>query len=283
MKTKNHGFTLVELMVAIVISLVAVLAATEVYVSTRQTNRLQGMQSRLSEDGRFAVFMLQRFLSQAGFRPAPSIALPGSPDDPITVAGDVIALRFVPDGENQIACDGSVLPLSTVFQAFEIQRSGDSLRCSPSGSGSTANWIAPAAAGVAGATGNGTEVADFAVLFGVDTNTTPANIPADFGCGVATAVGKPRDCIADTYVRNLSELATPATSDQIKTVRVCLVLRSQAIDGSVVKPNGVPTCAEVLAGTADEIGAEVISGSQTDRQLYRTFVTTVLMKNLKDR
>ena len=58
MKTKNHGFTLVELMVAIVISLVAVLAATEVYVSTRQTNRLQGMQSRLSEDGRFAVSML---------------------------------------------------------------------------------------------------------------------------------------------------------------------------------------------------------------------------------
>jgi type IV pilus assembly protein PilW len=288
MKTKNHGFTLVELMVAIVISLVAVLAATEVYVSTRQTNRLQGMQSRLSEDGRFALSMLQRFISQAGFRPAPSIVLPDSPDGPIAVADNVIRLRFVPDGENQIACDGSVLPPTNgVFQSFEIRRSqrpqsNDRLRlqCTSLEPGAAlVEWIAPAAAGA----GNGTEVADFAVQLGVDTNTTPANIPADFGCGAATAVGKPRDCIADRYVGNLSELSTPATPDQIKTVRVCLVLRSQAIDGSVVRPNGVPMCAEVLAGTADEVGAEVIPESLNDRKLYRTFVTTVLMKNLKDR
>jgi type IV pilus assembly protein PilW len=265
MKTKNHGFTLVELMVAIVISLVAVLAATEVYVSTRQTNRLQGMQSRLSEDGRFAVFMLQRFLSQAGFRPTPNIALPVAPNDPIVVANDVIAVRFAPDGENQIGCDGSVRPVDIVFQSFVIQRLGNSLQCT--GLDSTANWIAPAAAGVVG---NGTEVADFAVQLGVDTG--PPNIAPDFGCGVVVGAFKPRDCIVDEYVDDLDAVNPPATSNQIKALRVCLVLRSEAIDGSVVKPTAVRNC----ANTAD------ITGSQTDRKFYRTFWTTVLMKNLKD-
>ena len=256
-------------MVAIVISLVAVLAATEVYVSTRQTNRLQGMQSRLSEDGRFAVSMLQRFLSQAGFRPTPSIALPVSATEPpIAVTGNVITLRFAHDGANQIACDGSVLTNSIgVFQAFDIRQSGNSLQCSSWVGGAAVNsvsWIAPAPPG-AGA-GNGTEVADFAVLFGVDTGPVTA---ADFGCGVVSAAGKSRDCIADSYV---AALPAGATSNQIKAVRVCLVLRSEAMDGSVVKPAAVRNC----ANTAD------IAGSQNDRKLYRTFVTTVLMKNLKD-
>ena len=137
----------------------------------------------------------------------------------------------------------------------------------------TVNWIVPTAEGA----GNGTEVADFAVQFGVDTS--PVDTPADFGCGVATAAGRSRDCIADSYV---AALPAGVTSNQIKAVRVCLVLRSEASDGSVVKPKGVPKCAEVLAGTADAADAEVISSSQTDRKLYRTFVTTVLMKNLKD-
>lgn len=273
MKTKNHGFTLVELMVAIVISLVAVLAATEVYVSTRQTNRLQGMQSRLSEDGRFAVSMLQRFLLQAGFRPTPSIALPDSdsPDGPpIAVANNVIRLRFVPDGANQIACDGSVLPdAGGAFQAFEIglpplPQLGDRLQCRSLAAGAAAvNWIAPAAEGA----GNGTEVADLAVQFGVDTG--PANTPADFGCGVVSATGRSRDCIADSYV---AALPAGVTSDQIKAVRVCLVLRSEAIDGSVVRPTPYKDCDD----------ANILE-SQNDRRLYRTFVTTVLMKNLKDR
>jgi type IV pilus assembly protein PilW len=273
MKTKNHGFTLVELMVAIVISLVAVLAATEVYVSTRQTNRLQGMQSRLSEDGRFAVSMLQRFLSQAGFRPTSNIALPVAPSDPIAVANNVITLRFVPDGNNQIACDGSVLPPTNgVFQAFDIRLSGNSLQCGLWVGGAVAgpvNWIAPAAAGVAG---NGTEVASFAVWPGIDERGPPS-ISADFGCGTG------RDCIADSYV---AALPAGVTSNQIKAVRVCLVLRSEAIDGSVVKSRGVPTCAEVLANRANAADVDVISGSRDDRKLYRTFVTTVLMKNLKD-
>jgi type IV pilus assembly protein PilW len=254
MKTKNHGFTLVELLIAIVISLVGVLAASEVYMSTRQTNRLQGMQSRLSEDGRFAVSMLQRFLSQAGFRASPSTALS---TDRIGVTKDgtdpVITVKFKPDGVNQIACSGSVAPENAVDQTFVIRRTDNSLQCDGVG------WIAPAAAGA----GNGTELFDFAVSVGVDTQG-PAGTTVDFGCGVV-AGGGVRDCIADKY-----EFALEAgeTVDQITAVRVCMVLRSEATDSSVVKPANVPDC----AGTG-------IANTQNDRRLYRTFVTTVLMKN----
>jgi type IV pilus assembly protein PilW len=255
MKTKNHGFTLVELLIAIVISLVGVLAASEVYISTRQTNRLQGMQSRLSEDGRFAVSMLQRFLSQAGFRVSPSTALS---TDRIGVTKDgtdaVITVKFKPDGVNQIACNGSVAPANTADQTFVIRRTGNSLLCDGVG------WIAPAAAGA----GNGTELVDFAVSAGVDTG--PAGTAEDFGCGVAAPGGKPRDCIADKYVSALT--AGTETVDQITAVRVCMVLRSEATDSSVVKPANVADC----AGAA-------IANTQNDRRLYRTFWTTVLMKN----
>lgn len=251
MKAKRcGGFTLIELMVAIVISLVGVLAATEAYLATRQTNRLQGMQSRLSEDGRFAVSMLQRFLSQAGFRVSPNTTLSA---DRIAVAGNVITIKFAPDGANQIDCTGAVAAANAADQTYTIQQSGTSLRCG------VVNWIAPAASGA----GNGTEVVDFAVRFGVDTG--PAGTAEDFGCGVSAASVKPRDCITDSYV---SALPGGVTSDQITAVRACLVLRSEAIDSSVVKPAAVKDCS----------GAD-IANTQIDNKLYRTFTTTVLMKN----
>ncbi len=271
MKTKNYGFTMVELMVAITISLVGVLAATEVYVSTRQTNRLQAMQSRLTEDGRFAVSMLQRFVSQARFRSSPATGLPTGLlgyEQPISLASNALTLRFSPDGANQIACDGSVLAadITTSFPTFQIQSPAGSfsLQCArmttPAVFPAPVSWIAPATAGA----GNGTEVADFAVLLGIDT-TGPAGVTPDYGCGVAVGGFSPRDCITDIYVAALPPLVTP---NQVTAVRVCLVLRSEATDSSVVKPAPVQNCA----------GAD-IADSQNDRQLYRTFWTTVSLKN----
>ncbi len=68
MSTRHNGFSLIELLIAIAISLVAMLAASQAYITSNQTYRLQAMQSRLTEDGRFLVSMLQRTISQAGFR-----------------------------------------------------------------------------------------------------------------------------------------------------------------------------------------------------------------------
>lgn len=248
-----RGFTLIELMIALVIALVAMLAATELYVSTKQTYRIQGMQTRLSEDGRFALSMLQRMISQAGFRPAPNppAPIPQIAADSITpTSSQSMTLKFTADGTSTMACDGSI-PGANSAQTIVIAKSGSKLQCG------AVDWIAPAAAGA----GQGAELIDFKIDYGTDTG--PA-ILGDFGCGADVGANKERDCVADTYA-----LATAvANPTKIVAVKVCLVLRSEAIDGGVAKAGAVKDCSAVD-----------IAGSNSDNKLYRTFRSTVLLRN----
>jgi type IV pilus assembly protein PilW len=253
MKPQQNGFSLLELLVAIAISMVAVVAATEMYSTTRQTRRIQAMQAPLADEGRFAISMIQRIVSQAGFRRDPTAAVPS---DRFSVASNVMTVKFDPDGTNQIACNGS-MPGAAVAQSLVIQMSGTKLQCATNG-GTADEWIAPATSGA----GNSAEVVDFGVKLGIDTG--PANTPENLGCGTASAGVKPRDCIADVYQDSLASY----TADQIVAARICLVLRSQAIDATVTKPAAVKDCA-----------GSNISNSQNDHKLYRTFRTTVLLKN----
>lgn len=245
----QRGFSLIELMIAITLAMVGMLAATELYSSTRQTYRLQNMQSRLAEDGRFALSMLQRVISQAGYRPNPKTAM-GSYLDP--AANESVTVRFVADGTNMIACDGS-LPAANAAQTLVIAKSGSKLQCG------AIDWIAPATSG----TGNGTELIDFKIRYGIDTG--PAGTLKEFGCGTDTsATQKGRDCVADSYVTT----ASGANLTQIVAVKVCLILRTESTDAAVSKAAAVSDC----SGTA-------IANSQTDNKLYRTFRSTITLRN----
>jgi type IV pilus assembly protein PilW len=62
-----HGLTLVELMVAMVIGLILILAVSAVYVGSRQTYRSGEGISRLQESARFAFTFLSRDIRQAGY------------------------------------------------------------------------------------------------------------------------------------------------------------------------------------------------------------------------
>lgn len=250
MKKHARGFSLIELLVAIVISMVALVAVISMYSAAQQSSRVQRMQSRLTEDGRFATSMMQRVVYQAGFRQLPS-DIPFT--DAIADASNQITVKFEPDGSNQIACNGST-PAAGVTQTLVIKKNVDKLQCG------AVDWIAPTAGT---GTGNGNEVVDFGVRFGIDTG--PAGTPEDMGCGTASAGVKPRDCIVDSYVTTRSGTQT---TDQIVAVKVCLVLRSEMIDSSVVKPAAVKDC-----------GGVDITNSQNDHKLYRAFRTTVVLKN----
>lgn len=247
----QRGLSLIELLVAMTIALVAVAAGLSLYVGTRQTTRVQEMQSRLAEDGRFAVFMLQRIIGQAGFRPNPAIVMPANYITPTSVSS--VTVRFDGDNANTIGCDGAVV---NGAQVLTIASNGSSLRC---GNGvATIDWVAPAASGA----GNGSELVDFALAYGTDTGPAPTS--TEIGCGTVSGTGLSRDCVADTYV-----LATAqANSSQIVAVKACIVLRSEVTHGSIDKAATVPNC----AGMA-------IAGSQTDQRLYRTFRTTILVRN----
>jgi type IV pilus assembly protein PilW len=251
MKNQN-GFSIIELLVAVAISFVAILAASEAYIGSKQTNRIQAIQTRLTEDGHFALSMLQRTISQAGYRASPLTTL-GT--DRISVANNAITVKFNADGVNHIVCDGSIPGVGD--QTLVIQTSSSALQCTPNG-GSASSWVAPSTTG----SGTGTEVADFQVLLGVDNGPSTT---ADYGCGTDTAGTKPRDCIVDTYK---AALAVGETVDQIMAVRVCFVLRSQATDASFARSTAVSNCS----------GAG-ISGSLTDKKMYRLFNTTISMRN----
>ena len=246
MRHQQIGFSLVELLVAIAISMVAMVAASSVYVSSKGTSRLNEMQQRLSEDGRFGNAMLQRIISQAGYRETPSTVMD---TERISVVNDVITVKFRTDGATQAVCDGSTPPAADQTIVIRKHATESKLTC-----GGT-DWIAPAAGG------NGTEVMDFNVQMGLDIGPSTNQY---LGCGATAGGVKPRDCIVDTY----SDALGANTADQIVAIKVCWVLRSEATDASIVKAEAVKDCR----------GGD-FAGSKDDRKLYRTFNTTVLLRN----
>ena len=64
---KQKGFSLVELMVALVIGLLLIAGVIELFISTRQTYRIQDMKARMQEDGRYAIHHISSLLDRAGY------------------------------------------------------------------------------------------------------------------------------------------------------------------------------------------------------------------------
>lgn len=67
MHRAQRGLSLVELMVAMVISLVLLAGVIQIYIANSQTNRIQEANARVQENGRFAVQFLARDVRGAGY------------------------------------------------------------------------------------------------------------------------------------------------------------------------------------------------------------------------
>ena len=81
---RQHGFSLVELMIALTVSLLLLVGLSTVLVNTRQANRLQTGLQQLNENGRYAIELMTRDLRMAGYYGCTRDA------DPMDVAGPVI-------------------------------------------------------------------------------------------------------------------------------------------------------------------------------------------------
>lgn len=260
----QRGLSLVELLVGMTIALVAVAAATSMYVGTRQTSRVQASQARLAEDGRFAIFMLQRIIGQAGYRPPdgttaiqPMVADYLTPD--ATTATTKLQIKFTGDNVSSVDCSGALV---NGAQTLTISGTGGTLSCTNAANTAT-NWIAASASG----TGGATELVDFQLQYGTDRWGPAGNgvaVSTAIGCGAAMGSGLARDCVADSYDEAIAK-ANPAS---IIAVKACLVLRAEAVDGAVTKSAAVTNCS----------GGSV-ANSQNDKKLYRTFRTTILLRN----
>lgn len=65
--TREAGFTLTELMIALVLGLLVVLAAASLVVTSRATYRSQDEATRVAENGRFALELVNRLVRLAGY------------------------------------------------------------------------------------------------------------------------------------------------------------------------------------------------------------------------
>ncbi len=63
----QHGLTLVEVMIAITISLILLVGVMQIFTGSRQTYRVQDNMARLQENGRFAISFLTKDLRMAGY------------------------------------------------------------------------------------------------------------------------------------------------------------------------------------------------------------------------
>lgn len=67
-KKNQRGLSLVEVMIGLLLSLVLTAGVIQIYISNKQTYTLQDEMSRLQENGRFAMDIVQRVIRGAGFQ-----------------------------------------------------------------------------------------------------------------------------------------------------------------------------------------------------------------------
>jgi type IV pilus assembly protein PilW len=114
-RCRQCGLTLVELMVALAVSLVLMAGVIQIYLSSKQTYRIQDGLARVQENGRFAMEHIGRFVRFAGYHvdstvPADTVfttanlAIAGT--NGTGAASDSITLRFQSDGTMQ-DCQGA--------------------------------------------------------------------------------------------------------------------------------------------------------------------------------
>lgn len=133
-QNRQCGLTLVEIMVAMTIGLLILLAVTSVYVGSRHTFRTQEDNARLQETGRYAIEMIGRGVRRAGFHDLSmttdlpttfsGTAIAGT--DAATPASDTLIVQYdLMPGETD--CAGAIPVPNPVTEVYS--RAGDQLQC----------------------------------------------------------------------------------------------------------------------------------------------------------
>ena len=84
--SSQHGFTLIELMIAMLIGVFLMAGVIQIFLSAKQAYRLQENLSRLQENGRFAMDIITKDIRQAGY--VSTACIPVTP--PLPVAFDTV-------------------------------------------------------------------------------------------------------------------------------------------------------------------------------------------------
>ncbi len=124
------GFTMVELMVAMALSLVLLAGVGQIFVSSKQTYRSQEANSRLQESGRTATTLLQRDIRPAGFQGCRSMnvitpAVVANSPIPVIDASSVVTGYEGSGGSWSPALPGALGTVTSGTDVITIQRASE--------------------------------------------------------------------------------------------------------------------------------------------------------------
>ena len=268
MKQVNQvGFSLVELMIAMVIGLLLIAGIGQVFLSGQQSFKTQSGTGKLQENARFALFFLQRDIRMAGFprnqgpstgQPTAAAFLAANTSDGASGAPDQIQIQYnsdpsVPDSDLDCLGQESGTAFPAGCAASNPAAANDDAGCSWV---VTNHYFVQNGSLMCRGIGNAAAqpivdgVEDFQILYGEDTDG---------------------DTYADVY-RNASQVVD---FNQVAAVRIGILLNTQ----------------EQVADTLDEqeyavLDADPITpaddAATTDNELLyrrRVFTTTVEVRN----
>jgi len=95
---RQSGVSLVEILVALVLSLVLLAGVGQIYLGSKQTYRVQDGQSRLQENGRYALELLTHDIREVGYQGCRQIGTPTPPKIIANAPGNTFAQATVITG-----------------------------------------------------------------------------------------------------------------------------------------------------------------------------------------
>ncbi|UFQ98500.1 PilW family protein [Pseudomonas wenzhouensis] len=149
---KQHGLSIIEMMVALLISSFLILGITQVYLDNRENTLFQQSQGQNIESARFSILLLEETLTKTGYRRRPDetmeAAFPSAnlPNCGAMAAGEVVkrinatsfCIRYQPAFPGARTCSGDLIAnippndpyvrMTPVTEIFELDENGV-LRC----------------------------------------------------------------------------------------------------------------------------------------------------------
>ncbi len=244
----QRGLTILELMVAMVLGLMLMAVAIQIFIGNRDINRFNNNLARVQENGRFAFGQIARVVRMTGYQGDSAAAwvlgpmslvnggvTPLAGTDNATSGSDTFTLAYQGAADNFIKdCHGAdvpTVPIGSVVTNTYALDAGNQLTCAVSLNGAAAVTLPVI---------NGVEAMH--VLYGLDTDDDDA---------------------ANQYVT----AGNVADMEDVVSMRVSLLLRT--LDDNLIGVTDTGTY-PLLDETVDPVD---------DRRLRRVFTTTINLRN----